>query len=274
MIIWLASYPKSGNTWVRSIVSALAYSNDGNFKMNMLSQIQQFPRISHFKNINENLEDINIIKKYWIKAQEKINADKKLYFYKTHHANIKIDDYSFTNRNNTIGTIYIVRDPRNIISSLSNHFGLTQEEEKNFIFTSRALKEGSKDKKGVKTIIGNWEEHYESWTRHNNNLLLIKYEDLIKNIDTEIIKISKFLSQFTKIDINSDKLKKVAETTNFKNLSDLENEGKFNEYKDKKRKFKFFNEGPKNDWKNNLKNNIRIEIENRYSDLMKKLGYI
>ena len=73
MIIWLASYPKSGNTWVRSIVSALAYSNDGNFKMNMLSQIQQFPRISHFKNINENLEDINIIKKYWIKAQEKIN---------------------------------------------------------------------------------------------------------------------------------------------------------------------------------------------------------
>ena len=48
--------------------------------------------------------------------------------------------------------------------------------------------------------------------------MLIKYEDLIKNIDTEIIKISKFLSQFTKIDINSDKLKKVAETTNFENL--------------------------------------------------------
>ena len=46
-----------------------------------------------------------------------------------------------------MSTIYIVRDPRNIISSLSNHFGLTQEEAKNFIFTSRALKEGKRQKR-------------------------------------------------------------------------------------------------------------------------------
>ena len=64
----------------------------------------------------------------------KINHDNKLYFLKTHHANIKIENYSFTNRDNTIGTIYIVRDPRNIISSISNHFGLTQKEAKNFVF--------------------------------------------------------------------------------------------------------------------------------------------
>ena len=31
MIIWLASYPKSGNTWVRALLSAYLYSNDGSF---------------------------------------------------------------------------------------------------------------------------------------------------------------------------------------------------------------------------------------------------
>ncbi len=69
MIIWLASYPKSGNTWVRSIVSALAYSNDGVFNMKMLSQIPQFPRSSQFKDFDGSIDDINVIKKFWIKAQ-------------------------------------------------------------------------------------------------------------------------------------------------------------------------------------------------------------
>ena len=32
MIIWIASYPNSGNTWVRSIISSLIYSDDGIFK--------------------------------------------------------------------------------------------------------------------------------------------------------------------------------------------------------------------------------------------------
>ena len=274
MIIWLASYPKSGNTWVRSIVSALAYSNDGVFNMKMLSQIPQFPRSSQFKDFDGSIDDINVIKKFWIKAQEKINHDNKLYFLKTHHANIKIENYSFTNRDNTIGTIYIVRDPRNIISSISNHFGLTQKEAKNFIFTGRALKEGSKDNKGIQTIIGTWEEHYNSWTKYNDNLLLIKYEDLINNINDEIIKISKFVSRFTKINVNDEKIKKIAETTNFKNLSGMEDEGMFDEYKDKKRKFKFFNKGPSNSWQKNLDKNIKIEIEEKYSNLMKKLDYI
>ena len=39
MIIWIASYPKSGNTWVRSIISSLIYSNDGNFDFNLLKKI-------------------------------------------------------------------------------------------------------------------------------------------------------------------------------------------------------------------------------------------
>ena len=274
MIIWLASYPKSGNTWVRSIVSALAYSNDGNFKMKMLSQIQQFPRISHFKNINENLEDINVIKKYWIKAQEKINADKKLYFYKTHHANIKIDNYSFTNRNNTIGTIYIVRDPRNIINSLSNHFNLSQINAKDFIFSKKALKENTNQHKNILTVLGTWEEHFNSWTQFNDSLLLIKYEDLINDINKEILRISNYIKKFTNVNLTDEKVKNIIKTTSFKSLEKMEQNGNFNEYKDRSREFKFFNKGPENKWENFLDEEIKKEIELKYSSLMEKLGYL
>lgn len=43
MIIWLASYPKSGNTWVRSMIATLMYTDNGVFNFDLLQQIKQFP---------------------------------------------------------------------------------------------------------------------------------------------------------------------------------------------------------------------------------------
>ena len=56
MIIWIASYPKSGNTWVRSFLSAYLYSNDGSFSFDLLRKIQQFPKASYIKQFTENLK--------------------------------------------------------------------------------------------------------------------------------------------------------------------------------------------------------------------------
>jgi hypothetical protein len=42
MIIWLASYPKSGNTWIRSIIASLMYSNDGMFNFDLLKNVNNF----------------------------------------------------------------------------------------------------------------------------------------------------------------------------------------------------------------------------------------
>ena len=54
MIIWIASYPKSGNTWLRSIISALVYSKDGIFTFDKLSKIDQFPEKKFFKDLVKN----------------------------------------------------------------------------------------------------------------------------------------------------------------------------------------------------------------------------
>ena len=77
MIIWLASYPKSGNTWLRSIISSLLYTDSGQFKIELLKKIPQFPVERNFQEFTNNFTDIHEIKKYWILAQSKINLDRK-----------------------------------------------------------------------------------------------------------------------------------------------------------------------------------------------------
>ena len=50
MIVWIASYPKSGNTWVRSFLTAYYYCKDGVFDINNLIKIQDYPNKQFFKN--------------------------------------------------------------------------------------------------------------------------------------------------------------------------------------------------------------------------------
>jgi len=53
MIIWLASYPKSGNTWLRSLLASYYFSKDGDFNFSLLKNIDQFPSYNHFKDYNK-----------------------------------------------------------------------------------------------------------------------------------------------------------------------------------------------------------------------------
>ena len=182
MIIWIASYPKSGNTWVRSIISSLIYSNDGNFDFDLLKKIQQFPSQKYFENFTKDFQNINEIKKYWIESQNFLNLDKEVKFFKTHHINCKIGEHAFTNKNNTLGTIYVVRDPRNLINSFTNHYSIDKNTAKNFITSRQSVTGALEDMKrdnSIFTILGSWNDHLKSWTSMNQNLLLIKYEDLI-----------------------------------------------------------------------------------------------
>ena len=76
MIIWLASYPKSGNTWLRSMLASYFYSQNGVFNFDVLNHIDQFPSFDYFKNYKDKFERPEDTARYWLDAQKKINQDK------------------------------------------------------------------------------------------------------------------------------------------------------------------------------------------------------
>ena len=82
MIIWLASYPKSGNTWRRALLSCYLYSKDGKFDFDLLSKIDSFPSDRVFKNYPDKFEKPEDTTKYWLKEQKKLISLKILLFLK------------------------------------------------------------------------------------------------------------------------------------------------------------------------------------------------
>ena len=293
MIIWLASYPKSGNTWVRTIINELIYTDNNydNVFNNASKNIRQFPAYSDFKDSFEFTSQdrtkinkqklINTTIKNWINLQNKINQDKKIKLFKTHNllGKFKIDnqEYSFTNLDNTIGVIHIVRDPRSIISSLKNHFSLDTEEEAKEMILDENTWSGLKYKNSVPNYFSSWSNHFNSWKRFPKNNHLIKYEDILENPVKEITRIVVYLKRFFKLELDEKRIINIAEKTSFKNFKKNEENGKFYENAlnfNRNKKIQFFFLGPENNWKKLLKQKTILEIENKFNIEMKELKYI
>tara|TARA_A100001011_G_scaffold49629_1_gene47416 strand:+ start:472 stop:1335 length:864 start_codon:yes stop_codon:yes gene_type:complete len=284
MIIWIASYPKSGNTWLRSIISALVYSDDGIFDFKLLKKIRQFPEKIYFKDLIKDFSNFDEIKKNWIFAQDKINLDNKIKFFKTHQGKYTVDGDDFTNNINTRAVIYVVRDPRNVINSISNHYSLSVENSLKFMLSPKLIGNGKNfeesfmdNKPSMFTLLGKWNDHYRSWTRNKKNLLLIKYENLIRDPKIEMDKIIHFLNKYLKFDTSIEKNKNIIETTSFEYLKKLEGKGLFKEAPLKKNtagRVKFFNLGPKNQWSKESNQEIIKSIEKNFSTEMRELGYL
>ena len=280
MIIWVASYPKSGNTWVRSIISSLVYTEDGIFDFPSIKKIDQYPQRRFLEYFTHDYNNIHEIKKHWITSQERINLDTKIKFFKTHHLNCKVDNYPFTNKECTRASIYIVRDPRNLIDSISNHFSKSIEESKKFLLTSKILSPGKEiELRGgnVITYLGSWKEHYKFWTNDNENLLIIKYEDLVKNIHQEIDKIIAFLKNYIDLEVSDTKKENIIKSTSFEALKKIEDNGDFTEnvfVKGRSEKVRFFNKGPNNNWQKTLPTEIQKDLETELNNELKELGYL
>ena len=279
MIVWLASYPKSGNTLLRSIFSSYFFSNDGEFKFENLYQISQFPLLKHFIPIGVDINDDEAIFKNFINAQNFINEEKgKVKFFKTHSSFSKVNNINFTNLQNTLGVIYVVRDPRNVVTSLAHHYDLSIDEAIDTMVDEQKFM--SRTDINAKVYAGSWNLNYNSWKifQQSKRYLLIKYEDLITKKKSVILKIFKFLDSLgMKLDFDMIKINKVIKTTEFEQMKIKEQKETFTEAmidkKTGKRKI-FFNLGPKNDWRVNLDNKNKEKIEKAFSKEMEELGYL
>ena len=283
MIIWLASYPKSGNTWIRSFISALLYSDEGQNDFSNLKKIRQFPARSQFKDFVQDLQNPEEIYRNWTMVQNFLNLDEKIKFLKTHQINCTIGKYHLIDDENTLGAIHVVRDPRNVLLSIKNHFSFNNHnealeficKEKHWIGIEKSEDDKFRDNM-IPTLISSWNIHYQTWKNKTKNYLLIKYEDLQENPEQEFKKIVNYLERLTNKKFDEKKINKAIETTSFKYMQNLENGGYFSENARglSENKVRFFNLGPKNDWKKLLNNEIIEVINLKFFKEMKELGYL
>jgi len=128
-------------------------------------------------------------------------------------------------------------------------------------------------------IVNSWRINYRSWL--NNKTLrkvIIRYEDMVKNPSQTFEKLVVFVNTLMRFDnkIDQNKLKNAIDTTNFKSLQNIENEGKFGEnvysLKDN-RKIKFFYQGPENNWKKNLDESMIKKMNEYYENDLKFFQY-
>ena len=284
MFVWLASYPKSGNTLVRSLLASYFFSRDGIYNFSLIKNIKQFPSIKLFEDLGVDIKNENEVIANYIRVQQSFNKKESTQFLKTHSYLFNIKNNAFTDLNNSLGVIYIVRDPRNIVTSFANHNSISVNESSELLINSW-FNEGNlnsfSNAERTNVYRGTWASNYKSWKsfKSQGKYLLVKYEDLINKKEEVLLKMLKFIYKLNKKNFNVDKVKfkNAIDTTSFERMKALEKEGKFFESTINKKtgkKVPFFNLGTKNDWKKMLDPKIIEKIENAFKEEMKELGYL
>ena len=283
MIFWITSYPKSGNTWLRILLSSYYYTKDGFYDESVLKNIDQFPQKKFFNEFNYDPKVVTDTIKFWIKAQEKINQDKKLRFFKTHNAFGTLNNFDFTNNYNSIGCVYVVRDPRNVITSLKNFYEMNDDQAFKWITNKNQyiydVNKFEKDGYSDFQFISSWDTNFESWKIQKKiPIKIIRYEDLLNQTYKVLTEVITFINQtaISKEKINKNKIKNAVNSSSFSKLKDKEKNEGFSEAPKSKsghKKIPFFNLGPKNNWKIILNDDLKEKLNNIFKKKLEELSY-
>ena len=271
-IIWIASYPKSGNTYVRSFLSHYLFENNLNLNFDVLKKIPKFEQSKIFERIiDKNLlnDELSYIK-HSLNVQEglikKYNQDELIF--KTHHFFGELNNYTFTNKENTLGFIHIIRDPRSVAISYAHHRNISYEKSVEIITDENNV---VIDKDKVLTLMSSWKTNYLSWLKSPYPRIIIKYEDLHKDTFINFKKILFFVNKFKKIEINENKIYKSIEKCSFNNLKREEENFGFSE---REGNDNFFRNGLVDEWKSKLSANSIKLIEDKFKREMIELNYL
>ncbi len=290
-IFWIASYPKSGNTLLRSVLSSLFFSNDGKFNFDLLTKIVTLEEISRLRTV-KGLESKKFIGKsikdrsslifdhlYDLKKKSKLGFNEDFAFFKTHFNTKNFDKRNFLISEYIRGIIYIVRDPRDICVSWARYSKLSIDKSLDFLLNENAFiqwtgKQGASEyPENIPVVLSSWEKHVKSWIDAISIFphLIIKYEDLVYDKEKVLYEILNYFNKHFGIKVENEriKIKNIIKTTSFDNM---QNEEKNKGYKESNVS-QFFRVGRKDQWKKVLNKDQISLIEKRFASTMSELKY-
>jgi hypothetical protein len=272
-IYWLASYPKSGNTWVRMFMNCFATRFP--IKLNSAYQfITSDLRPEIFQMMQPRpLSEMSFREQFMYHQGALLNllklANTKHIYVKTHNAKAIIDGVHLIPPAISAKAVYIIRDPRDVVISSAKHFKQTIDE----AITHMANPDrAGKANFNLYHLFMSWSSHVESWGSKNKSIdtLFIRYEDLLTN---PIEAFKKIIEQFDLEDIDDfeQRFEFALEQSNFSNLQKAEKEGGFVE---KAGGDLFFRVGQSGQWKTVLTGKQIKLIEEQHKQVMEHYGYI
>ncbi len=277
-IIWIASYPKSGNTWMRYLLGNYFFNNSKKFDPNIIKNLKKFhinDDLVKLKDFEEAIKkNPTNISKYWIQSQEKLDViNGNVAFLKTHNALININNNEFTNSKLSLGIIYIVRDPRDVAISYSKFRNLSLDDTIDHMVSQNLVYVKNKDQFADIEIIGSWKFNYNSWKKGIPLIprVFVKYEDLVDDCYNSFSNVINFLSKRMGFKVNSEKIKSSVKLSDFELLKNNEKENSFSENRGTRN---FFLTGKYNNWQNVLNTSQVKKLEDNLFTEMKDLKYI
>lgn len=275
-IIWLASYPKSGNTWFRVFLTNLLETSEQAANINDLKETsisssrKIFDDYTGLSSSDLTHQEIDRLRPEVFKMQSAETKD--LLFKKAH------DKYYFVDENKALFpeeitkcAIYFIRNPLDVAVSFAFHSDRSvQKMVQALNDTNNAFCDSTKKLHNqLRQIIGSWSTHVESWIMQKNiNLKVIRYEDMIEQSFTTF----KSAVEFIGLNKSDEEIKEAIKKSDFSVLSKQEKEGGFREKMIKSQVF--FRKGVIGDYKNHLDKKMIQDIINQNKQLMIDFGYI
>lgn len=272
-LVWLASYPKSGNTWLRCFLRAYQYDAFETVDINSIGRISKSAcRLNYFRKVSgkSELTDREIDS---LRGTVQAWLTKRVGYFqvvKTHNANTTHASYPLVHSEFTRKAIYIVRNPLEIVDSLADHLNLSHAQAVERMNDPEHTL-GSTNSKFVTQYLRTWSEHVQSWANETRfEVLLLRYEDMLADPVTHFSRVVLFLDWY----YEQDRVRRAVEFSSFARVRQKEELTGFKECSDVAKSGQFFRRGESNSWLRCLSDAAAKRVVNDHRDCMQALGYL
>lgn len=270
-IIWLASYPKSGNTWARAFLHNLLMNSQEPVDINAFNRFSASEARAKLFNRFDPRPLTTWTNKEVMETRAKVHeyltkVSPDSVFVKTHNFLGEYEGLPLITMEYTAGAIYIVRNPLDVAISFAHHFGISIDD---------AIDQMSHPVMGTPTtnlvarqVYGSWSINVESWTKDPvRSLHIMRYEDMY----AEPLRAFGALVKFLGVNPPPERLERAVENSSFKILQQQEQEHDFIERTEHSQ---FFREGRPGQWREVLTRDQVERIVAAHRPQMARFGYV